>query len=244
MSDAAGTWWLDEAARDWSDAALAATGAERALMPRLVEGSAASGRLRGRIAAPGDSRGLSSRAVPATSPRAPSASARLRRAAPSCRSAPRVSFSRRRRTMRRAGDAGPRLLPRPARPLVPDGRDADGASCLAFASRFLDADPDLARGSGGGFPRTFGPHLPAVSLRRAHPHNDAGCARRFLRPEPAHGRADLAQAVLEGVAFSFADAQGLPRGGRHPPFRPRASSAAARALRSGRASSPRCWRCR
>ena len=38
MSDAAGTWWLDEAARDWSDAALAATGLERRHMPRLVEG--------------------------------------------------------------------------------------------------------------------------------------------------------------------------------------------------------------
>ena len=29
MSDAAGTWWLDEAARDWSDEALAATGLDR-----------------------------------------------------------------------------------------------------------------------------------------------------------------------------------------------------------------------
>jgi xylulokinase len=51
MSDAAGTWWLDEAARDWSDEALAATGLTRTHMPDLVEGSASSGPLRPEIAA-------------------------------------------------------------------------------------------------------------------------------------------------------------------------------------------------
>lgn len=45
MSDAAGTLWLDVAARDWSDDLLEATGLTRAQMPRLVEGSAASGEL-------------------------------------------------------------------------------------------------------------------------------------------------------------------------------------------------------
>jgi xylulokinase len=45
MSDAAGTLWLDVAARDWSDALLAATGLDRSHMPRLVEGSAVSGQL-------------------------------------------------------------------------------------------------------------------------------------------------------------------------------------------------------
>jgi xylulokinase len=44
-SDASGTGWLDVAARDWSDAMLAATGLDRSHMPRLVEGSAASGTL-------------------------------------------------------------------------------------------------------------------------------------------------------------------------------------------------------
>ncbi len=46
MSDAAGTSWLDTGKRDWSDALLAATGLSRDHMPRLVEGSAVSGRLR------------------------------------------------------------------------------------------------------------------------------------------------------------------------------------------------------
>ncbi len=50
MSDAAGTSWLDTGARDWSDDLLSATGLTRAQMPRLVEGSAASGTLRAELA--------------------------------------------------------------------------------------------------------------------------------------------------------------------------------------------------
>lgn len=46
MSDAAGTSWLDTGRRDWSDECLAATGLTRAQMPRLVEGSQVSGRIR------------------------------------------------------------------------------------------------------------------------------------------------------------------------------------------------------
>ena len=46
MSDAAGTSWLDVGKRDWSDDLLAATGLTRSHMPRLVEGSEASGTLR------------------------------------------------------------------------------------------------------------------------------------------------------------------------------------------------------
>lgn len=51
MSDAAGTGWLDVAARDWSEALLDATGLDRDRMPRLVEGSEGSGRLRPELAA-------------------------------------------------------------------------------------------------------------------------------------------------------------------------------------------------
>ncbi len=51
MSDASGTLWLDVGARDWSDAALAATGLGRDSMPRLVEGSAPAGTLRPDLAA-------------------------------------------------------------------------------------------------------------------------------------------------------------------------------------------------
>lgn len=50
MSDAAGTAWLDTGRRDWSDDLLEATALTRAQMPRLVEGSAVSGTLRGALA--------------------------------------------------------------------------------------------------------------------------------------------------------------------------------------------------
>ena len=44
-SDASGTLWLDVGRRQWSDAALAASGMRREQMPRLVEGSAPAGEL-------------------------------------------------------------------------------------------------------------------------------------------------------------------------------------------------------
>jgi xylulokinase len=50
MSDASGTLWLDVAQRRWSDALLAGCGLSVEQMPRLVEGSAASGQLRRALA--------------------------------------------------------------------------------------------------------------------------------------------------------------------------------------------------
>ncbi len=49
-SDAAGTLWLDVAARDWSDALLEACHLSRAHMPRLVESNQPSGVLRPELA--------------------------------------------------------------------------------------------------------------------------------------------------------------------------------------------------
>src|SRR5438105_3448361 len=50
MSDASGTLWLDVGARRWSSELLAACGLGVDQMPRLVEGSAVSGRLRPTLA--------------------------------------------------------------------------------------------------------------------------------------------------------------------------------------------------
>jgi len=50
LSDASGTLWLDVRRRDWSDELLALTRLTRAHMPRLVEGSEASGRLKADVA--------------------------------------------------------------------------------------------------------------------------------------------------------------------------------------------------
>jgi xylulokinase len=50
MSDSAGTSWLDVGKRSWSDELLAATGLSRANMPKLSEGSAVTGQLRAELA--------------------------------------------------------------------------------------------------------------------------------------------------------------------------------------------------
>jgi xylulokinase len=58
MSDAAGTSWLDTGKRDWSDTLLSASHMRRDQMPRLVEGSEVSGKVRvdlaGRFGLPAD----------------------------------------------------------------------------------------------------------------------------------------------------------------------------------------------
>lgn len=51
MSDASGTLWLDVGKRDWSDAMLEACGLSRSAMPGLVEGNAPAGRMTAEIAA-------------------------------------------------------------------------------------------------------------------------------------------------------------------------------------------------
>ncbi len=50
MSDAAGTSWLDVGKRDWSDTLRAQSHMSRTHMPRLVEGSEASGQVRDELA--------------------------------------------------------------------------------------------------------------------------------------------------------------------------------------------------
>ncbi|WP_432463980.1 xylulokinase [Agarivorans sp. QJM3NY_33] len=50
MSDAAGTMWLDVAKRDWSDVMLAATGLNRSQMPKLFEGCEITGQLKAELA--------------------------------------------------------------------------------------------------------------------------------------------------------------------------------------------------
>jgi xylulokinase len=51
MADAAGTLWLDQHTRNWSGPIMTASGAELGWMPRLIEGNAVSGTLRPALAA-------------------------------------------------------------------------------------------------------------------------------------------------------------------------------------------------
>ena len=93
--DAAGSLWLDEAARAWSPEILAATGLTAAQMPRIVEGIAAGCARCARPSPPSSACHRASRwpAAPATLPPVPSASAPSTTATASSRWAPRRSTS-------------------------------------------------------------------------------------------------------------------------------------------------------
>jgi len=60
MADSSGTMWMNVAARDWSDRLLDATNMQRRQMPRLYEGTEATGQLRRELA---DRWGISGRPV-------------------------------------------------------------------------------------------------------------------------------------------------------------------------------------
>ena len=207
MSDASGTLWLDVGARDWSDAALEATGLTRAAMPRLAEGNAPAGTLLPELAARWGIRG---RVVVAGSagdnaggrgrPRGDRAGQRLRLPRHVGRAMGDTDGSsrfRRRRCMRSATLCPPPgtrwALRCPPRPPSPGGRRSPEARKLDCSRRWACRDPDR-HGA-----------VPALSLRRAHAAQRRRHPGRVRRPVARHRRAAMTQAVLEGVAFRSRD---------------------------------------
>ncbi|HEX2555130.1 MAG TPA: xylulokinase [Microvirga sp.] len=210
MSDAAGTWWLDEAARDWSDAALHATGLERRHMPRLVEGSQPAGTLRPDIAR---AWGLAPGIVVAGG------------AGDAAAGGVGLGALRDGAAFLSLGTSGQLFVTtaqyRPAPETfvhafahaVP-GRwfqmaaMLNGASVMAFAADLLGqpiasllAETEAAfRGPSGLL------MLPYLTGERT-PHNDPHARGAIVGLTPGTSRTDLMQAALEGIAFSFADAK-------------------------------------
>jgi xylulokinase len=209
MSDASGTLWLDVGRREWSDAALAATGMRREQMPRLVEGSAAAGELAGEWVrrwgmkrAPVVAGGAGDNAAGAVGLGA-----------------------------LRAGDAFVSLgtsgvlwattaafAPAPACAVhafchaIPGtwhqmGVMLSAAASLAWWARVagaseaqLLAEIDAAKPASGCW---FVPYLEGERT----PHNDAAVRGAFVGLDGASTRADMTLAVLEGVAYAFRDMQ-------------------------------------
>jgi len=209
MSDASGTLWLDVAARDWSDAALGATGLSRAHMPRLVEGNAATGRLHPALAARW---GMATRPVIAGG------------AGDNAASAVGLGAVRPGDAFLSLGTSGvlwattDRFRPNPARFVH--------AFCHALPglwhqmSVHLSAAGSLewwAQASGatvtGLLAEVGAPARPSSALFLPYlsgertPHNDAAVRGAFLGLDHAADRATLTQAVLEGVAFAIRDGQ-------------------------------------
>ena len=211
MSDAAGTLWLDVAARRWSEALLDATDLTTAQMPRLVEGSAASGTLRPAVAA---ELGLDASVVVAGGGGDNAASAAGIGVA-----TPGTAFL----SLGTSGVyfvANAAFSPAPERAVHAFCHCFPGtwhqmsvmlsaASCLAWLRGVTHADSEAqldaeAQSVADDDARPI--FLPYLSGERT-PHNDPQACGVFFGLTHDTTRASLARAVLEGVAFAFADGQ-------------------------------------
>lgn len=210
VSDASGTLWLDVARRCWSQAMLAATGLEVSAMPALYEGPEESGRLRAEIAA---AWGIA---------RVPVAAGGGDNAA----GAVGAGVLRPGEALLSLGTSGvlfaadDRFRPNPERAAhafchaVPGAWHQmsvllSAASCLSWAARVSGArDEATLLAEIEAEPASPGRilFLPYLSGERT-PHNDPAARGGFFGMDHGTTRAALGRAVLEGVAFAFADAQ-------------------------------------
>ncbi|MEM7491674.1 MAG: xylulokinase [Pseudomonadota bacterium] len=205
MSDAAGTAWLETGRRDWSDVLLARHGLTRDHMPRLVEGSEVSARLRDATA---DRLGLP-RGTPVAGGAGDNAAAAMGTGA----LAPGRGFVS-------LGTSGVLFVssdaysPDPETAVhtfchaVPDTWHQMGVilSCtdsLEWAARLTGMDTaTLAGGELAAPGRTL--FLPYLGGERT-PHNDAEVRGTLLGIKHATDAAALGRAVMEGVAYAFRD---------------------------------------
>ena len=210
MSDAAGTWWLDEAKRDWSDVALAATGLTRDHMASLVEGSQASGTVRPAIAQRWNWR---SDVVVAGGAGDAAAGAVGLGAIGGGSAFISLGTSGQLFVTTETFSPAPEALVHSFCHAVP-GRwfqmaaMLNGASCLAWAAALLKRDiGELLRETEAAYRKPSDVlFLPYLAGERT-PHNDPHARGVFFGLSPDTRPTDLAQAVLEGVAYSFADAK-------------------------------------
>lgn len=211
MSDAAGTLWLDVAGRGWSDAMLAASGLTRDHMPDLVEGSAPGGTIRPDLA-----RELGFDRPPVL---CGGAGDNAGGAAGIGAITPGEAFI----SLGTSGVyfvANETFSPNSEKTVhafchcVPDRWHQmsvilSAASCLGWAEKLAGAagvDELIARAEA----ETDGPaaemFLPYLSGERT-PHNDPDAKGVLFGMTHETGPASLMRAVMEGVAFAFADGQ-------------------------------------
>ena len=208
MSDASGTGWLDVGQRDWSDAMLAATGLTRAHMPRLVEGSAQSANL-----TPDAARALRVPPVAVAGGGGDNAASAVGLGVVS----PGQAFlslgtsgvlfvvtDRFRPNPDRAAHAFCHCLPNRWHQM---SVMLSAASVLDWVAQ-LSGQSDLPRMVEAARQRGLTRHspffLPYLSGERT-PYNDPNARGVFFGISADTSAADLTGAVLEGVAFAFAD---------------------------------------
>lgn len=208
-SDAAGTWWLDEARRGWSAEAVAACGVPEALLPAIVEGSAVAGHL-----SPGIAAELGLRpGIPVAGGAGDAAAGAVGLGAVEDGDA-FVSLGTSAQlfvTRSRYEPAPERMVHAFCHPLP--GRWSqiaallNGASCLAFAERLFATDVATLLAEAEAAFRGPGDvlFLPYLTGERT-PHDDPHARGVLFGFGAETPRECVVQAILEGVAFSFADA--------------------------------------
>ncbi|WP_300034937.1 xylulokinase [uncultured Roseobacter sp.] len=207
MSDAAGTSWLDTGARDWSDRLLSASGLTRDHMPRLVEGSAVSGHLRSELA---HRWGLRRDVVFAGG------------AGDNAASAVGMGVVQTGQAFISLGTSG--VLFASSSAYQPDAPSAVHTFChalpdtwhqmgvilactdaLNWYASLVGSDAQTLTGELGSLEKPSQTlFLPYLGGERT-PHNDAAARGAFLGLGHATDRTAGARAVLEGVAYAFAD---------------------------------------
>ncbi len=209
MSDAAGTWMLDEASRTWSAEALAACRAELAWAPPLFEGLSPVGEVR---LAAAEEFGLPRALVIVGGGDAAVGAVGLGAIAPGAAFVSLGTATQLIVTTDRYLKAPDKLVHSFAHALprrwYAMAAMLNGAGALAFAGRLLGETPDaLERAAANGY---RGPgaliFLPYLSGERT-PLDDPYARGVLFGMTETTTRADVARAVMEGVALTLADAR-------------------------------------
>ncbi len=209
MSDSAGTLWLDVQKRDWSDELLSVTGMQRSQMPKLYEGSEVTGTLRAEVA---EAWGMA--CVPVVAGGGDNAAGAIG-----------VGVIGDGDAFLSLGTSGVLFvankgyLPNPQGGVhtfchaIPDRWHQmsvilSAASCMDWAAKLTGAKDTAslfaaaeAAGSGAGGDEIF---LPYLSGERT-PHNNPNASGVLFGLRHDSGQAQIARAVMEGVAFAFCD---------------------------------------
>jgi xylulokinase len=210
LSDAAGTLWIELATRRWSDAVLAACGLSQAAMPALFEGTQPTGQVRREIAA---AWGLPRDVLVAGG------------GGDNAAGGAGIGVVTPGRAFLSLGTSGVYFA------VTPDGRSSpqrgvhsfchclpgtwhqmavilSAAASLSWLAGVTGADEATLIEEAASLPPTaeLPLFLPYLSGERT-PHNDPAAKGVFFGLSHGSGRAQLAAAVLEGVAFALADGQ-------------------------------------
>ncbi|MXN66948.1 xylulokinase [Stappia sp. GBMRC 2046] len=211
MSDSAGTLWLDVDERRWSDRLLEATGMTREQMPALIEGTEPSATLKPELA---DRWGMANSPVVAGGAGDNAASAcGIGAVEPGgaflslgTSGVLFVSTDRFRPNTDSAVHAFCHALPETWHQM---GVILSATDSLNWLGRLTGSDPaELVKAAETRAEEGEGPSqiafLPYLSGERT-PHNDANARGLFAGLSQSHEQAELARAVLDGVAFAFRD---------------------------------------